>query len=155
MTGSSWVPTPPHPCQAKPPVPRAHMGWGQPKGISAHLGNPAAFPHFTHRRFPSVHLLGPVALSYRRLYAAAAGSRAGPERAPRPPRSVYHRRLSLFGHAHPKSAVLCAKERGGKGGFALLLHYEPTASDQPERQHPCLFISQPPLAKRSKDFAIK
>lgn len=154
MTSSFWVPMLPHQCQAKPPVPGAHTGWGQLKGISAHLDNPAAFPHFTHRCFPSVHLLGPVALSYRCLYATTAGSRAGPERAPCPPRSIYHWRLSLFGHAHPKPAVLHAKERDGKGGFALLLHYEPTNSDQSGRQDPGLLISQVHV-KCSKDFAIK
>lgn len=67
-----------------------------------------------------MHLLGPVALSYRRLYAAAAGSRAGPKRAPGPPRSICHRRLSLFGYAHPKPAVLCAEERDRKGELELL-----------------------------------
>ena len=151
MTGSSWVPVLPHPCPAKPPVPGVHTGWGQPKGISAHLGNPAAFPHLTQRCFPSVHLLGPVALPYRRLYAAAAGSRAGPERAPRPPCAVRHRRLSLFGHAHPKPAVLRARGRDGKGGFASLSHYEPTVRDQPSWQDSRLLISQP-LIKCSKDF---
>lgn len=125
----------------KPPIPRAeppdldtHKDWGQPKLISAHLGSPNCKPIS-----PSVHSLRPVALPNCRLYAAAAGPRAGPEGAPGAPGSVCHWRLSLLGHTHPKPAVLQVKERHGKGGIVLLCNM----SHQPGQQDSASLISQP------------
>lgn len=127
----------PHPCWAKPPIPRAeppvlgaHNEWGQPK-ISAHLG-------MAKLHFPSHHLCTHSGLLHSRIAVLMPPPQVLEQvpkglQVPQAP-SVTGASRSLG--THIPNLQCCRNERHGKGGIVLLC----IMSDQHNKTRPHLFL---------------
>lgn len=129
-----------HSSQGTATCPWCSQGLGPAKVDFSPLGQHK--PAFSPPSAPWEHSLGPVALSDRRLDAAAAGPRAAPEGAPGAPGPVGHRRLSLLGHTHPKPAVLQGGTDMPKVRLCCCV-LQATHTDQPGQRESASLISQP------------